>query len=137
MSDKKCKKCQKEIDANATKCPFCQSDLRNWFRKHPILTGIIALIIIGMILPKSGDKSPNPTSTETTNQQSDQQASPETTTVAKIGDTVTDKDIAFTVTSITTAKTLGNEYTRKESQGVFNIITIKIKVIPTLKHGDF
>lgn len=127
MSDNKCKKCQKEIDSKATKCPFCQSDLRSWFRKHPILTGIIALVIVGIILPKGGDKTSSIPSSETANNQTDQKSSQETSEVAKIGDTVTDKDLAFTVTNVTTAKTLGNEFTRKESQGVFNIITIKIE----------
>ena len=46
---KKCKHCQAEIDEKATKCPHCQSDLRSWFQKHKILTGILALFVIGWI----------------------------------------------------------------------------------------
>lgn len=46
---KKCKSCQKEIDAKATKCPFCQSDQGSWFRKHPILTVILILFVLGLI----------------------------------------------------------------------------------------
>lgn len=42
---KKCKFCQKSIDHKATVCPFCQSDLRNWFIKHPIITTIIGLYL--------------------------------------------------------------------------------------------
>ena len=59
---KKCKSCQMEIDQKASKCPHCQADQRNWFAKHPILTVILALIIIGILSPK--DKS---TSESTTN----------------------------------------------------------------------
>jgi hypothetical protein len=46
---KKCKSCQKEIDNKAKKCPYCQTDQRNWFRRHPILTGILVLVVIGII----------------------------------------------------------------------------------------
>lgn len=56
---KKCKSCQKEIDPKATKCPYCQTDQRGWFMKHPILTVILALFIIGIFsaATKSGTKS--------------------------------------------------------------------------------
>jgi hypothetical protein len=46
---KKCKACQKEVDPKATKCPHCQTDLRNWFQKHPILTALIIFFAIGFI----------------------------------------------------------------------------------------
>lgn len=46
---KKCKSCQMEIDNKAKKCPHCQTDQRNWFRRHLILTGILVLFIIGIV----------------------------------------------------------------------------------------
>lgn len=46
---KKCKHCQSEIDEKASKCPNCQSDLRSWFQKHPILTGILVIFVIGWV----------------------------------------------------------------------------------------
>lgn len=58
---KKCKSCQKEIDPKATKCPYCQTDLRSWFRRHPILTflGIIIALpmVIGAFGPPTSEKS--------------------------------------------------------------------------------
>ncbi len=45
---KKCKSCQQEIDPKATKCPHCQTDQRNWFRRHPIWSVILALFILGI-----------------------------------------------------------------------------------------
>lgn len=54
---KKCKSCQKEIDEKATKCPHCQTDLRSWFRRHPILSGILILFIIGIFAVGSGGSS--------------------------------------------------------------------------------
>lgn len=43
---KTCKACKSEIDAKATKCPKCGTDLRNWFARHPILTILLALLIL-------------------------------------------------------------------------------------------
>jgi len=60
---KKCKSCQKEIDKKASKCPFCQTDQRNWFAKHPILTVFLALFILGIFGASSGSKG---TSTKST-----------------------------------------------------------------------
>ena len=44
-----CSHCKKEIPAGAKKCPFCQSDLREWWNRHPVLTGVIALFILGSV----------------------------------------------------------------------------------------
>lgn len=63
---KKCKSCQKEIDSKAKKCPYCQTDQRSWFLRHPILTVLLILFVIGMIGAASGGKSSkNPTATQT------------------------------------------------------------------------
>lgn len=62
---KKCKSCQTEIDAKATKCPHCQTDQRGWFRRHPILTGILGLVMFFIIvgaIGSSGSKSTTPAS---------------------------------------------------------------------------
>src|SRR5688500_14207621 len=60
---KNCKSCKTEIDANATKCPHCQTDQRSWFRRHPILTALLVCLIIGMIgTAVSGGGSSKPTS---------------------------------------------------------------------------
>lgn len=88
---KKCKSCQKEIDPKATKCPYCQTDQRSWFMKHPILTVILALFIIGLFsaATKSGSKSDgqkigetNPVSQSSTNT-SQQEVSQPTVAPAK------------------------------------------------------
>jgi len=70
---KKCKSCQTEIDVKAKKCPHCRADQRNWFRSHPILTGIIAIIVIlGVIGAVSSNKSSDTPSTTTTSSKQDQ-----------------------------------------------------------------
>lgn len=118
---KKCKSCQTEIDSKASKCPHCQADQRNWFAKHKILTVILALILIG-IVSSSGNKggSSNSSNSNSTKTESNN-------VVAKIGEAVTANDLSFTVTDISKAKSLGNSYTKKESQGTFNVITLNIK----------
>lgn len=68
---KKCKSCQKEIDAKATKCPYCQTDQRNWFIRHPIWTVLLVLFIIGIIGAAGGNKnSTKPTASSSNNQES-------------------------------------------------------------------
>jgi hypothetical protein len=59
---KRCKNCDKEISEKAKKCPFCQTDLRGVFRRHPILTflGIIFLLpmlLTSMLLSNRGGQS--------------------------------------------------------------------------------
>jgi hypothetical protein len=51
---KKCKSCKSEIDAKATKCPHCQADQRGWARRHPILTGLLVLFIVGSVMAAAG-----------------------------------------------------------------------------------
>lgn len=62
---KKCSACQKDVSSKAKKCPYCQSDLRSWFRRHPIITILLVLFIIGIFgNSSSGNKKeskPNPT----------------------------------------------------------------------------
>jgi hypothetical protein len=58
---KKCRSCQTEIDAKATKCPHCQTDQRNFINKHPILSVIGVLFIVGFLINLG--KTPTPTDT--------------------------------------------------------------------------
>ncbi len=52
---KKCPKCQEDIQLGAKKCKHCGADLRNWFVKHKIITGILILFVIGIIGSAMGD----------------------------------------------------------------------------------
>lgn len=62
---KRCPSCDKEISIRAKKCPFCQSDLRGFFRRHPILTFFVILLtspfwgafLFGLFSGASGGKS--------------------------------------------------------------------------------
>ena len=44
-----CKSCGKELGKGVKKCVNCGADQRNFFVRHKILTGILALVIIGII----------------------------------------------------------------------------------------
>jgi hypothetical protein len=74
MSTKKCKHCQKEIDAKATKCPHCQSDLRSWFRRHPILTGLFVFIIFILVVSAGSSSDKKGDTNQGTNSTIEQQA---------------------------------------------------------------
>jgi hypothetical protein len=66
---KKCKSCQTEIDQKAIKCPHCKTDQRGWFRRHPILTAILGLLLVFIIIGamSGGSKNSNNTTTNSTN----------------------------------------------------------------------
>ncbi|MDD5726112.1 MAG: hypothetical protein PHC53_01720 [Patescibacteria group bacterium] len=71
---KKCPKCKEDIQLSANKCKHCGADLRNWFVRHKIITGILILFVIGLFgsaMDKGGTKpiqsqSPTSSSTQTT-----------------------------------------------------------------------
>lgn len=42
---KKCEKCQLDIPLKATKCPHCQTDLRSWWRRHPVSSLVLGCLI--------------------------------------------------------------------------------------------
>lgn len=64
---KKCPKCGEEIFQGAKKCKHCNSDLRNWFAKHPLWTALIIIIALPTFI--SGIMSGvNPSSVSSDNQ---------------------------------------------------------------------
>lgn len=50
MALKQCKECGKDVGSKVNKCPHCGTDQRNWIGRHPILTTIIGLSLLGMIM---------------------------------------------------------------------------------------
>ena len=89
--------------------------------------GLVVLIVIAVIAGsgKSGNNSTSNTDSSTNTGSNNQQA--ETKTVAKLNEPVTDSDLVFTATGVETATTLGSQYTKKDAQGMFQIITLKIE----------
>ena len=144
-----CKSCRKEIDDKATKCPNCQTDQRNWFMKHKIVTGILGIIIFFVLVGAIGGSKSSSTTSASSNSNTNTSATTNTTTdqgqpqvkQAKVGDTVTDGDLGFTVQSVSIASTIGNSFTTKTAQGVFYVLTVKIqnngKDTKTINASDF
>lgn len=65
---KKCPKCQEDIQLSARKCKHCGADLRNWFVRHKIITGILVLFVIGLIgsaMDKGGGTKPTQSQSST------------------------------------------------------------------------
>ena len=58
-----CKSCGKEIGKGVKKCVHCGTDQRNFFVKHKILTGILAIVIIGGISSAIGGGNKSKTAT--------------------------------------------------------------------------
>jgi len=64
VATKKCKYCQTEIDQKAKICPNCKKDQRGFFAKHPIITVILALFVLGIIISSSNSSDETNTKTE-------------------------------------------------------------------------
>jgi D-alanyl-D-alanine carboxypeptidase len=47
---KKCKRCYRDIDSKAKKCPHCQADQRNWLGRHRILASLAVLLVLVSVL---------------------------------------------------------------------------------------
>ena len=43
---KPCPYCKEQVSASAIKCPHCQSELRSWFRRHPIVSAFLLLFVV-------------------------------------------------------------------------------------------
>ncbi len=95
---------------------------QNWFMKHKVVTGILVIIVLFFIIGSGGSKKGSST---TTGSQA-QQAKTEEKTVAKLNEPVVSGDLSFIATSVSDSKILGNSFTKKEAQGTFKIITLKI-----------
>lgn len=124
-----CKSCKKEIDDKAKKCPHCTTDQRIWFARHPILTVILTLVVIGVVESGKGEKSQSTnssSSTPTTNQATKTEDKKAEVKIFGINEEVVDKDLAFTVTSVSKKQSLGSSYSKKTAQGIYYVITVKI-----------
>ena len=63
MGMKKCKECGEEVSSSAKSCPKCGKDQRNFFKKHPVLSVIGVLVVLGIILGSGGSSSNEPKNT--------------------------------------------------------------------------
>lgn len=91
---------------------------------------LVVLFIIGLI-GSNGSKGtsqsnqPNSGSTGTQDEPKKDTSKPEQ--VAGLNQPVTDGDLSFTVLSVEKKKSVGNAYTKKDSQGMFYIVSLKLE----------
>ena len=116
---KKCPKCNEEIQSSAKKCKHCQADLRNWFVKHKVLTVILVIIVFGIIVSVSSDKSQKVSSTQDTGTKVDATQTAKETKPAssdnqiyKVGDSVKLGGAIVTVNKVETSN--GGTYSKPQ-----------------------
>ncbi|MDD5693229.1 MAG: DUF4352 domain-containing protein [Patescibacteria group bacterium] len=107
----KCPKCKEEIAKDAKKCKHCGADLRNWFVRHKIWTGVLAFILLAVIMGAAGGGNSN---NSTTKVGTDSQKE----TTYKVGDTISNGTFEITVTKAEVRSTIGDSFFAKSpSQG--------------------
>ena len=102
----------------------------NWFKRHKILTVILAFIVIAVIASAAGGGSSKNTST--TNKGSASQKTATSTPAVKIGQEADDGNFAFTVTSIKCGEpnvTDSSGYLTKTAQGQYCLLNLSVKNI--------
>lgn len=63
ISTKSCPHCKGSIDKTAKKCQHCQTDLRSWVARHPVLSVLIVIILIPFFIAASKDTNKSRNST--------------------------------------------------------------------------
>ena len=119
-----CKACGTKIDKGVKKCIHCGIDQRNSLGKYTIMSGILAIIIIGGIwFSMSGDKSsatgaPAASTTDT----------PTTTPdPAEPTEEGVSSDVKISVTGLTSKTSIeNNQYGTVKAQGIFRIVSISL-----------
>lgn len=102
---KKCKSCKAEIPSDAKKCSHCGTDQRGWLRRHPILTGLLVLFVIGFIgIAASGGESTS------TSQPTAQTTGAETRSAEPMKITAKELADAFDENQVSAEKTWGGKY---------------------------
>ena len=117
-----CKACGKEIGKGVKKCVHCGTDQRNFFGKHKIITGILALVIIGGIGSSLGDDKSKTTQAPVASSAS--APDPKPVELSKEG---ISSDVKIAVTGFTSKDSIGdNQYSTAKAQGVFKIVSISL-----------
>lgn len=102
----------------------------NWFKKHKIITVILALIIVGGIISAAGGGSNTNNIGGNNSSSSSSKDKKSAETVAKIGEPARDGKFEFTVTKINCGeKSIGDQYLNKKAQGEFCRVSLTIKNI--------
>jgi len=109
----------------------------NWFKKHKIITIIIALVLVIAIANGVGGSKSGSNDKKATMSSSSSSTKTEATT--KIGEAVRDGKFEFTVKSFTCGKAYvgANQYLTKTAQGQYCLLDVSVKNIGTEKQSLF
>ena len=129
-----------EIDSKAKRCPHCQADQRSWPARHPILTGLGVLILIGIIMSAIGGSNNSSTQTQTTgttgstntqveNSPSSQPSEKPQDATPKVGDVAKLGDREFIVNTVKRSKALG--YSTPKAGKEFVAVNVTIRNLGT------
>lgn len=104
---------------------------KNWFARHKILTGILVLVVLGIVVSAAGGGTDTNTNQANSGTNDTSASEKPAATTAKIGEAARDGKFEFTVTAFKCgAKTLGdNEFLREEAQGQFCVMDVTVKNI--------
>lgn len=58
---RQCPQCKETIMKDAKKCKHCGADLRNWFARHKIVTGLLVLFAVGIVMSSTAKSKPTST----------------------------------------------------------------------------
>ena len=119
--------------------PAPELQRKRWFARHKILTGLLALVLVGGIasaLNGGGDKgststtSPVAASADAPSAQAEEQPKEEAPSEAKVGQKVRDGQFEFTVTKVKSGvKSVGDEYVNQKAQGQYVLVSITVSNI--------
>ena len=105
---KSCPKCGEQIQSSAKVCKHCKADLRNWFVRHKVITGILALMLIGIIGGMGGENNDSENSAAPSN--ASDATKKEEAVLYKTNDAIKTDKFEITVTSAKEKNVVGSQY---------------------------
>lgn len=111
---------------------------RSWFKRHKILTAILALVVVGIIAASAGGKS-NTSNTNKADASTTTSQKKAAETTASVGQPARDGKFEFVVNSMKCGETTvgTNQYLQAKAQGQFCRVNLSIKNIGTESQSMF
>ncbi len=126
---KRCPKCGEEILKSAKRCKHCQADLRNWFARHKIISGLLLLILIGIIFgsgktEKVGNKEPGPVSSQPAVTVPEKQKSVDEKKIYKPDEPVQLGYFVYRANKIKELEEIKGQFDSQKADGIYEIIAL-------------